>query len=664
MMDTKVYQSTLTLPVTALYAENPLPRFADVADKVFNGDGLTAEEAVGFGQNTGFRVLPYRMQDRYAADPAPTVVPTVVLENALLRATFLPGYGGRLHSLWDKVHQRECLYSNTAITLRNLALRDAWFSGGIEWNFGHYGHTYLTSQDVFFAACVDDAGEPFLRMYEFERCKQVTFQVDFHLPAGAAALTAHISQFNRRDAAAPIFYWTNTAVPQVAGAHVYAGTAQTIATHLHPDPAQTRYCHGTLPCLYRDGQDASDPAQLPFSTEYFFQNPPDAASAFEAVQYPDGRCFAERATGNMPYRKMFCWGTHRGGEHWQRFLAGEGAGDYLEVQAGITRTQAHPAWLVGNAELHITQQITLFDAPPVPGDYETARRTVEQRVAQQLPVDTLLAEHERCARLAVKPVVTILHSGYGWGALEKCRDPHSLPEHLCFPESTLGVQQQPWLNLLNGQPMAECDTFMVAQPWLDLLLGVQAKTPALYQALGVALLENGRQAEAETAWQNALKLAEQPLAHRNLAVLARRRGDMAAAVEHLRATVALATDVDTLRPCAEEYMAALAAAGRHAEAFAYFCTLPQALQAEERLRLTVLRSAFETGQDAFVQAQFAARFSVVREGEAMLSNLWFADRARKLAAETGVPVTQSLLEHVQKTAELPPHLDFRMEEGR
>lgn len=663
MSQTQIYQSTLTLPVTELLPENPLPRFADGKDRVFRDGGLTAEEKQGFGENTGYRVLPYRMQDRYAAQPTPKEIATVVLENEALRATFLPGYGGRLHSLWDKRNSRECLYSNTAITLRNLALRDAWFSGGVEWNFGHYGHTYLTSQDVFFAACADEAGEPFLRMYEFERCKQVTFQVDFHLPDGAEALTAHISLFNRRAEQTPIFYWTNTAVPQMAGAHVYSGTSEAIATHLNADPTQTRYCHGTLPNLYREGLDASDPAQLLFSTEYFFQNPPTAQAAFEAVQYPDGRCFAERATGNLPYRKMFCWGTHRGGGHWQRFLAGEGAGDYLEVQAGITRTQAHPAWIAPNAEIHITQQMTLFDSAPLAGEYEAARRALAARVETRLPVAMLEAAHERCEALSRKPAERILHYGLGWGALELRRDPQALPAHLDFPESTLTAEQAPWLALLNGQPVPETDTFMVADAWLALMEQEQPKTAALQNALGVAYLEHGRAEEAGQAWNAALAIQDAPQPHRNLAILALRQGNREGALAHLKAAVRLIADADTLRPYAEENIAALSQAGQHAEAYAYYRTLPETLQAEERMRLTVLLSAFELGEDVFVQAQFADRFSVVREGEAMLSNLWFADRARKQAKAEGKAVTPELIELVRQTAELPAHLDFRMEQG-
>ena len=63
-----------------------------------------------------------------------------ILENDILRATFLLGFGGRLWSLFHKPAGRELLTVNPTIQFANLALRNAWFSGGVEWNIGTIGH--------------------------------------------------------------------------------------------------------------------------------------------------------------------------------------------------------------------------------------------------------------------------------------------------------------------------------------------------------------------------------------------------------------------------------------------------------------------------------------------------------------------------------------------
>ena len=59
-----------------------------------------------------------------------------VLENEFLRATVALDLGGRLLSLYDRRAGRELLYVNPVVQPANLALRNAWFSGGVEWNIG------------------------------------------------------------------------------------------------------------------------------------------------------------------------------------------------------------------------------------------------------------------------------------------------------------------------------------------------------------------------------------------------------------------------------------------------------------------------------------------------------------------------------------------------
>ncbi len=657
---TQIRQDCLTLPVTALLPENPLPRFSDAPDRPLLAVGLLPEEEEGFAKNTGFRVLPYRMQDRYAPKTAPASIPTLILENDRLRATFLPGYGGRLYSLWDKQKNRECLYCNSEIIIRNLALRNAWFSGGIEWNFGHFGHTYFTCQDVFFAACTDENGEPFLRMYEFERCKQVTFQADFHLPTGADALTVHMRLENRLAEEAPIFLWTNTALPEEPGMRVYSGTDQVIAQRPNHVPSKSYFYHGQLPGLDMRDVDATDPSVIPFSCEYFFQNQPAPESAFEAVRYADGRFFAERSTANFPYRKVFCWGKHAGGKHWQRFLAGQGCGDYLEVQAGLARSQIHPSFIDANSVTHITQQFAISDLDAPEGDYATARESAREAVGRLLPVSALNSMHERCAALSTKKANQVLHSGYGWGALEKRRDENALPPHLDFPESTLGAEQAPWLSLLEGREMEEGGSFMVARPWMELLQKAPHQNAATLTQLGIACLEQGLPAEAEAAWTTSLRRKPTALAYRNLACLAARQGNLEEAVALMQKALPLLSGDDETRPYAIEFLALLTDAKRYAEAFAYYRALPSSLQGEEQLRLAAMRSAFELNEEDFLNALFKARFTVIKEGDVAVHEIWFLREARQRAAALGVPCTEAFLEDVRKTAALPENLDFRM----
>ena len=657
-----ITKSNLRIPFNPITETSPLPIFREEQDRPIRDGGLLPEEKPGFARETGFRVLPYRMQDLYEAVPTERDVPTILLENNRLRATFLPTLGGRLYSLWDKTDRQELLFCNPVIKLGNLALRNAWFSGGIEWNFGHYGHTYFTCEDVFFARC-EAQDEEFLRMYVYERVKRMTYQVDFHLPEGALHLTAHMVLTNPNPEAVPIFLWTNAAVPEEDGLRVFSGTDQVLVLLESEIPGESLVTHAALPDPAGDGIDHSYPRRIPHAEEYFFQNPADAAHAYESAAYPDGRVTYERSTGNYPYRKMFCWGGHKGGKRWQEHLSRPGEGAYIEIQSGLFRTQQHAHAIPAGETWSLTQMFggALADSGSFLGEYGEARGNMRHLMDNLLPPEAVEAEHARCAPLSCLPAKEILHNGTGWGALEALRDPEYLPAHLDFPADGIGPEQRPWAALLNGDHFPGAESFMTAPEWLPLMetaLVLQPDNAKLLTHLGVALYENGRRDEARARWLQAAALAPEPLALRNLSFAATRAGDRNAALSYMVKAVAALPAPD--RAYAEEYLALLTQAGRYQEAWAFYRSLPEALQKTERLSITASFSAFELGEDEFLDEQFARTFSVVKEGEMAFIALWFRRETKLEAAKRGVLVTEALLDEVKKSAEVPHNLDFRM----
>ena len=145
---------------------NPLPRFRSRKPNVpKTGEGFPEELKKTLGYHT--KVLPYTLQDRYSRKRLPLRLKCVVLENEYLRAEFLPEYGGRLYSLFDKENGVDLVMRNPVIQPANLAIRNAWLSGGIEWNIGSVGHTVTTCDNVFCARLKDGDGNDFLRIYEF-----------------------------------------------------------------------------------------------------------------------------------------------------------------------------------------------------------------------------------------------------------------------------------------------------------------------------------------------------------------------------------------------------------------------------------------------------------------------------------------------------------------
>ena len=140
--------TTYTMPAASLGKENPLPDLKSVADAhaqiEIDEATVSPEEARYMGWGRVNTILPYTIQDGYDRIRRDHAFKAFVLENEFLKATFLPELGGRLWSLYDKEAGRELLHVNPVFQPCNLALRNAWISGGVEWNIGIIGHTPFT----------------------------------------------------------------------------------------------------------------------------------------------------------------------------------------------------------------------------------------------------------------------------------------------------------------------------------------------------------------------------------------------------------------------------------------------------------------------------------------------------------------------------------------
>ena len=178
-------------------------------------------------------------------------------------------------------------------------------------------------------------GNDFLRIYECERLKSIFWQVDFHLPDGSRHLMCHVRMINPFDRDTTTYWWSNVAVPDDGKTRVLASNKMVIS---YVDGA----CNfERLPHLRAfEPKDPTYPSNAPRAFDYFIQKDRDGESTWEAAAYGDGVVFYERSTAPLYYKKLFCWGKHRAGDHWQEFLSdGEGTGYYAELQAGIAPSQ-------------------------------------------------------------------------------------------------------------------------------------------------------------------------------------------------------------------------------------------------------------------------------------------------------------------------------------
>ena len=645
----KITVENLRIPAAPLGPENPLPMFRDAAgSKPIGHDGsFLPEDEYLFGREIDFQVLPNLMQDGYGRKRELVELKTVVLENDVLKARFLPDFGGRLISLEEKETRRELLFRNPVLQPANLAVRNAWFSGGIEWNVGVFGHCPHTCSPVFFAALTDGEGGEFLRIWEYERIRRVFWQIDFHLPRGARQLCAHVRIVNDASSAVPMYWWTNIAVPEKEGTRVFSGTDQVIfirpASGSRPK-APRRFGRGRLPNLPSlPGRDASYPLSFNYSSEYFFQTPESTDHPWEAVSQPEGSLFYERSTALLRYRKMFCWGSLPGGRHWCDYLAEEGQGAYIEVQGGLAPTQVHGIIMPAESEWNFTQFFGITDIEPAEaqGEWQEAGKRIFAKVDAVLPGEEIERMHGKYAALERCGPSRIIHCGTGWGALERRRRERSgenrpVPDGMVFPDSALGKNQQIWIELLEKGTVRGPDSmhdvsWMSDEAWIPHLEEAARKDaenpwPSLY--LGTVLMEAGKSGEALECWRQAADRGPLTLTWRNMARALKAEGKADEAVEAMRRAASVEGPQPS-RCISEELMNLLLSCERHEEAWDYYTGLPEDLRNHESLVSAAAAAALELRKYDFIEGALNREFAMIREGDRRLVDLWFAYQKQK-----------------------------------
>lgn len=674
---------------------NPLPQFR--ARKC----GVTEPsedfpEALKEGLGHLSKPLPYLMQDRYTRERKLLSLKSLVLENDYLRVTVLPEYGGRIHSIYDKTVGEELLFTNPVIQPGNLAIRNAWLSGGIEWNFGLIGHAPTTCSDVYVALLDDGEGNEFIRIYEFERNKSAFWQLDLHLPDDSRQLMCHVRIMNPFDKATTTYWWTNIAVIDDFKTRVLASNKYVISFD------KGLCCYDRLPEIRQmPGVDATYPCNATGAFDYFIQKDRENESTWEAAAYKNGLVFYERSTAPLYYKKLFVWGAHRAGYHWQEFLSdGEGTGYYAEIQAGIAPSQIHDKMFPAKSKFEWTQCFggMSLDAESLRDpDYDKAVDYCGAQISSLISESDINELNKKLSRLADIPVreENIIHNGSGFGALEALRMKRDgdgvLPETILFPEKNIGKEEEPWLTLLNEgyipevAPSALPVSYMTSDKWLPrileslknekgnnwtarLHLGVSRYEYYSTQGYISDMMTEESEKEcveaARNAWLDSVKQKPSIIAYRNLAVLENKAENFELAEKYYDIALGM-DDVFDDYALVSEYLLFLAARKKFEKLWKIFETLPESCKAVDRIKITAARAAVKLRNTEYLEGFFAEEHHDIREGEASLTDIWFEFCAIKMAKDRGITeisakILDDLIDEAWDSCPPDKSIDFRM----
>ncbi|MCZ2403921.1 DUF5107 domain-containing protein [Paenarthrobacter sp. Z7-10] len=583
--------------------------------------GSTVPQDIVDGSRFGnpAHLYPYQAQDGYDRVRTERSLRTVVLENDRLRAVFLPELGGRLWELFDKAAGKPLLYTPPSIQFANLALRSAWFAGGIEWNIGTRGHAASTCSPLHTAIVRTPDGQDVLRMWEFDRLRQTVFQIDAWLPVDSAVLFVAVRIRNPNPEPVPMYWWTNAAVPEAAGSRVIAPGTSAFATE---------YGTGISRVQPSDvfGVDCTWPARNPRAVDFFFDLAPGRRHWIVNAD-DDGDGLAMISTSRLRGRKLFVWGQGPGGQRWQDWLSPDG-GRYAEIQTGLAQTQFEHLAMPAGAEWSWLEAYgnAAVDAGAAHGtDFGAAIGHCERRIDALLDPAALEAAHHRMLGWADLAPERMVLSGSGWGALESARRlRHSLPwlevTGTPFGPETIDAGQRPWLNLLTGHGFDGADTFVSGADWETLLARAEQSAPTLLHR-AVLAHSTGEAREARRFYAASIQQEDNAQARRGLALLELADRHCTEGLDHYAKACALLPAAPALLA---EAVAAFLGADAAAAALALISAAGPELRRLGRIRYLEALALSRSGDREAAAGILAAGVEVpdLREGENFLAELW------------------------------------------
>ena len=658
---TSIRKETIRLPMSRLGAPSNLPRFR-WQQPMPNRDtppnfGLSPEESShGFEWGVD-SILPYQVSDDYERDLRDGKLEVLVLDNGRLRAVVAPSLGGRLLELKDLATGRDLVFRNPVFQPANLAALNAWFSGGIEWNGLIPGHTPFTCAPVF-AGVRDTPRGPVLRLYEFDRIVEATWQIDLFLPADSAVLFAHGRIVNPLAETRLAYWWTNVAAPMSPGTRVLSPANYSIE-HIWPGNNLGR-------CDFpRADWDASYPEHWENATSVFFRAP-DVPRLFIASVDRDGYGLMQTATQEMHGRKFFYFGSAVGGQNWMDYLSRPGEGNYLEIQSGIAPTQNQRFELAPGEQREWTEAFmpAQFDAAKAhDADFRAAVSHAANTLDTQLPTDELARIDSFLREQSRLPLDVRHSSGTRWGARQERLLGSPLAAGLDF---RMDGPADYWDDLASG--LAVADTNLAALPsgiavspaWVERIAAsakAQGTTWLHELMLATAGLDRRDKEAARTHVATSLSLKPSWAAHRIEALLA---GDPASAVQsYLHAWRMGDAPPELAVEIAQHFMTARLSA----ELKAFVDVLPPAIREHERIILARAVVAADGGDfDELERLLFSRPFATIREGETLLSDLWMRLRRGRLEAQLGRTASPDEIRADLKAHPVPRALNLRMHE--
>jgi hypothetical protein len=296
---------------------------------------------------------PYVRHDGTTDDVVTQKWRTVTLESDRLKVTMLPDVGGKVWGAVDKLTGREFIYFNHAVKFRDIAMCGPWCSGGIEFNFGVFGHSPTTAAPVKWAVRENSDGSVSYFCGDSEKICGTTWQVEVQLKDGEDFFTTKSQWFNSSELDEPYYQWMTAAYTARGNPELeYPGTHWIS----HGGKAYSWPFDNMGRNLSVYGENAfgdSKSYHIVGGDERFF-----------GIWWPEAGfgSYHENDHGEKYGRKIFMWALSRSGGIWEDLLT-DTDGQYIELQSGRVFNQPdkttwktpfkHPTFTPGRTDVFV-----------------------------------------------------------------------------------------------------------------------------------------------------------------------------------------------------------------------------------------------------------------------------------------------------------------------
>jgi tetratricopeptide (TPR) repeat protein len=271
------------------------------------------------------KIYPYFRFDLYTDKPIEKQWTVVELENEYLKVMILPEIGGKIWTAIEKSTGKPFIYYNQVIKFRDVAMRGAWTSGGIEANYGIIGHTPNCSTPVDYLARRNEDGSASCFIGVLDLLTRTPWRLEVNLPADKAYFTTTSFWYNATPLEQPYYTWMNAGIKASGNLQfIYPGTH-----YLGHDGESAAW-----PINQANGRDIS----------YYQKNDFGGYKSYHVFgRYTDffGGYWHDEDFGmgrSSPHdekagKKIWIWGLSQQGMIWEKLLTDKD-GQYVEVQSG------------------------------------------------------------------------------------------------------------------------------------------------------------------------------------------------------------------------------------------------------------------------------------------------------------------------------------------